>query len=324
MNHEVLGVGAPLLDHLLQVDEAYLETVPGEKHGMETVEYPAMVQIIEGSHTVPKQIAGGSCANAIKGLASLGQKCAMTGKIGKDAIGEKVHRDLLDQGITPLLHYSSTPTGHVTCLITPDGKRTCRAYLGASQEMGPDDLKADHFSPTKLVHIEGYTLLCSGLTHRAMELAKEAGAKISFDLGSFEIVESYRNLVMDLVSEYVDILFANEDETLALTGEDPQDGCEILKTLTEVAVVMIGKKGCWVGHGSETFHVPGYPIDQPIDTTGAGDLFASGFLHGYLEGRPLAECAKYGALTGNAVVQVVGAEIPESMWADIKQKINNS
>lgn len=318
--YEILGVGNPFLDHLLQVNKEYLETIPGEKYGMELISYDEMIKIIEKSGSVPKLVAGGSCANAIKGLASLGKKCALTGKIGTDSNGEKVIEDLQDLGVTPLLHYSSTPTAHVTCLITPDGKRTCRAYLGAAAEITPEDLVPRHFDDVSLVHIEGYSLLYPGLTKRAMELAKECGALISFDLGSFEVVETYKPFVKELINEYVDITFANEGETLALTGQHPEEGIETIQEISSVAVVMIGKEGCWVADGSGKKKCPAFPV-EPVDTTGAGDLFACGFLHGYLSGKDLEECARWGAITGRAVVQVIGAEIPQPQWPKIKERM---
>ncbi len=320
--HHILGIGTPLLDHLLPVSEVYLNTLPGKKHGMEPVDYPSLISIIEKSGSIPKQKAGGSCANTIKGLAALGWDCALTGKSGKDPVSEKVSEDLLQNSVQPYLCTSNTPTSHVLCLITPDGKRTCRAFLGAGGEMTPDDLDPQLFKHTKLVHIEGYSLLCPGLTHRAMELAKQAGAKISFDLGSFELVENYKDLILQLFTEFVDVLFSNEDEILALTGLDPKDGCRSLSNLGKISVVMMGKEGCWAGLGNYQVQCPAYPVD-PIDTTGAGDLFASGFLHGFLKQKTLEECARYGAITGGSVVQVVGAEIPLNRWPVIRKRISD-
>lgn len=316
--YEILGVGAPLLDHLLRVDNTYLDTISGKKYGMEPIGYDEMILLIEKSGSVPKLVAGGSSANAIKGLAALGRKCAFTGKIGTDTNGEKVIEDLQDLGVTPLLHYSSTPTAHVTCLITPDGKRTCRAYLGAAAEITPEDILPDFFKNVRLVHIEAYTLLYPGVTRRAMELAKKYGALISFDLGSFEVVETYNSLLKELISEFVDITFANEEETYALTGFYPEEGCKAIQKISPVAVVMIGEKGCWVADKSCIAQCPTVPV-VPVDTTGAGDLFASGFLHGYLSEKKLEECARWGCATAKAVVQVIGAEVPQQNWIELKK-----
>lgn len=318
--YEVIGVGTPLLDHLLTVTPEYLETLPGEKYGMETVGYEEMIRIIENSGSVPKQIAGGSCANAIKGLACLGHRCALTGKIGKDAIGKKVIEDLEDLDVVPLVHYSEKPTARVVCLITGNGNRTCRSFQGAAEEMSPQDLVQDHFAGVRLAHVEGYTLLRSGLTKRAMELAKKEGAAVSFDLASFEIVRTYKPLILELIEEYVDIVFANSDEAKMLMGHGAEKACEAIKGLCSAAVVMMGDKGCWAMDDSEKFHCAAVKA-KVVDTTGAGDIFASGFLHGYLLGKPLNVCAQWGAITGGAVVEVIGAELSEEQWSEVKRRM---
>lgn len=320
--HEVLGIGAPILDHLIRIQPQYLDTLSGEKFGMETVSYSEIVRIIENSGSVPKQVAGGSCANAVKGLAALGRKCALIGKIGNDPIGEKLIETLQDLGVTPLLNYSSKPTAHVACLITPDGRRTCRSFLGACQEMGPADLDPSHFHGVKLVHVEGYSLLCEGLTEKAMHLAKEAGALVSFDCGSFEMARNFKSDMLALIEAYVDILFANERENESLTGKPPEQGCSQLQSLCKAAVVMLGRKGCFAAAENKCIHVPTHAV-EPVDTTGAGDLFASGFLHGYLAGNPLEECARWGTITGAAAVLEVGAEIPAHKWPAIRHQLGS-
>lgn len=313
MKYEILAVGAPLMDHLLKVSESYLADIPGEKWGMETINYEEIIHIIERSGSIPVQIAGGSAANVIKGLAGLGRRCAMVGKIGNDVIGEKVKNDLQDKGVLPILCYSSTPTGHVACLITPDGKRTCRTYAGASLEMKPENLDPAIFSGVKLVHVEGYTLLCPKLTQISFEMAKKNGSLISFDLASFEIVKAHRQLILKLLPQYVDVIFGNEQEAFALTSKNPEESCKIMKTLCPIAVVMMGNEGCWAGNQYEQIKCPARSV-IPIDTTGAGDLFASGFLHHHLAGKPLHECAQLGTRLAAEVIQVVGAEIPSETW----------
>lgn len=313
---EVIGVGALLMDHLLRVSEAYLASISGEKWGMKTVDYNEILTLIENSSSVPVQIPGGSAANAIKGLAGLGRKCALVGMTGRDAVGEKVQDDLQDRGVVPLMQYGKSPTGHVVCLITPDGSRTCRTYGGASLEMRPENLDPEVFSGAKLVHLEGYTLLCPGLTRAAMKMAKNAGAAVSFDLASFEMVHANRELILELLPLYVDVVFANEREAYALTDQGPEKSCAVLKAMCEVGVVMMGSKGCIAGSREMQIHCPAVAVD-PIDTTGAGDLFASGFLHGYLSGRSLQDCAALGSIVASEVIQVVGAEIPSNRFKSL-------
>ena len=186
--------------------------------------------------------------------------------------------------------------------------------------MCSSDLKREFFEGVKLVHIEGYTLLRGDLTLKAMEMAKQAGAKVSFDLASFELAGSFKKEIIDMLTHHVDILFANADETRSLTGLTPDQGCSMLKDLCDIAVVSLNKDGCLIGHGPEVMHCIAYPV-EPLDTTGAGDLFAAGFLHGYLTGQSLPRCAHYGALTAAEVVQVFGAEIPDETWQHLRKKI---
>jgi|EndMetStandDraft_5_1072996.scaffolds.fasta_scaffold92357_1 sugar/nucleoside kinase (ribokinase family) len=318
--YDILGIGAPFLDHILTVSDEFLTKIPGAKGGMEPVDYKSFLQILENSGSAVNLAGGGSSANTIKGLAQLGHRCALLGKIGNDQAGKTFLEEIKKLNIVPLLLPSSLATGQVLCLVTPDGQRTFRDYLGAGQEMQASDLKPAHFEGTKLVHIEGYTLMNEPLTQRAMELAKEARAKISFDLASFELAEHYKTQIVHLVAHHVDVLFANVDETRTLTGHEPKKGCAILKDLCGIAVVMMGKEGCWVGHEDQIMHFPAYPV-EPLDTTGAGDLFAAGFLHGYLEGRSLRECAHYGALAAAEVVQIFGAAIPDETWEKLRKDI---
>ena len=313
---EVLGIGSAIIDQILPVSEEYLETIPGEKWGSELIDHRELIQIIENSGSIPKRMVGGSAANAVKGLASLGHQCGFISKIGQDEEGIIVTRDFENTGIRPHFISIPKPTGQVVCMVTPDGKRTMRWCKGASVDLKSEDLDPVLFKNVKLVHIEGYLLYNDTLAQKAMQIAKDSGAKISFDLSSFEIVDNYRQTILDLLSSYVDILFANADEASALTHLSPEHGCREMLNLCETAVVMMGEDGCYVGHEGNVSHFPAFPV-KPLDTTGAGDLFAGGFLHGWLKGESLESSAKYGALLGREIVQVVGAELPQENWKKV-------
>lgn len=318
---DVLGIGAPFVDYIIDVSEEQLLKLASSKGGMIGVDYACLRQLIEetkGSnlHT----FFGGSGANTIKGLARLGCRCALTGRVGTDEAGKKFIEQMELIGITSLLHHTETPTGQVVCLITPDQERTMRTFFGASQEMSEKDLSPEMFEGVRLVHIEGYSLLKGSLAQKAMKMAKEAGAKVSFDLGSFELVNAYKPHIIDLMKKYIDIVFANKDEVYALTQLAPEKGCSMMSELCEVAVVLMGVEGCLIGHKERRVHHPATLVEV-VDTTGAGDLFASGFLYGFLSQRSLEECAYYGSLTGSAAVRVRGVEIPEELWDEIKAKI---
>lgn len=314
--YEILGIGSPVVDLIVPVQEDFLRLFQLVKGGSDLIDYPQLRKLLRQAKIKPTFIPGGSSANTIKGLAQFGHKCALVGKVGSDEAGTEFIQRIKSQGITSLLIPTETPTAQALCLLTSDGERTFRTYLGAGQEMKGDDLNPELFEGVKLVHIEGYSLTNEHLTLQAMRLAKKNQAKISFDLASFEIALAYRRPIVHLISQFVDVLFANSQEVRVLTNLDPEKGCDILKDMCETVVVFIGKEGCWVGQGLDKIKCPAYPV-TPVDTTGAGDLFASGFLHGYLRGLPLTVCAHYGALASRAVVQVLGAEIPSADWQDI-------
>lgn len=324
MNYEILGIGGPILDQLLSVSEAYLASLAGDKGGMLPIDFETLEKIIAGSGNTPISVAGGSTRNTLHGLSRFGEKCALLGMVGSDQRG-KYYRSLLkEQGIFPLLIESETPTAIVLSLVTPDGERTMRTFQGATVEIRGHHLDPSHFVQAKLVHLEGYTLFNEDLTETAMRLAKTAGARVSFDLASFEIVKRFRDHILHLLETYVDVIFANEEEIFALTGQkDPEKGSAFLAERCEIGVVLMGPKGCWVQQGSAKLHCPAYPV-QPLDTTGAGDLFASGFLHGLMRGYPLEICAHYGAIAGKAVVQVMGPVIPHEAWEEIYRQLKKA
>lgn len=313
----VLGIGAAFVDQVLYVKDDFLKNVPGKKGGMVIVDHKELTNIIQQSGQTPIIIPGGSCANTIRGLAHLGQQCTFNAKIGPDEIGKFFTESLIKLKITPELIPTETHTGQALCLITPDAERTMRSFLGAAQEMGPGDLLPSIFEGIRLVHLEGYTLLNPGLTERAMELAKKAGAKISLDLGSFEVVKLFKDSIIKLIKEYVDVLFGNRDEIQMLTQLPPEQACTYLSSICETSVVLLGSDGCIVGRGSKQIKCAAIPV-QVVDTTGAGDLFISGFLHGYQQGHSLEDCAYFGTVTGAAAVQARGVDIPESSWKIVK------
>lgn len=319
--YDVLGIGAPCMDILLRVDDAFLSTLPGKKGDSVHLNWQEFSKIIVHGQKTHLSIAAGGCtSNTIKGLASLGQNCAFFGKMGTDDMGHRFLQNITSVGILPMLLTTETPTQQVASLITPDCQRTMYCFPGASEELTEHDLTPGLFEGVRLVYIEGYALYNGTLVKKAMHMAKEAGALVAFDMGCSFVVNKFKKDIQELLVNYVDIVFANEEETKTLTGLEAAEGCAYLRNICGTAVVMIGKAGCWAGSGDELVLSPSVPA-QVVDTTGAGDLFASGFLHGYLEGRPLAECAHWGNLTGASVVEVMGAEIPELRWEQLRQEM---
>jgi sugar/nucleoside kinase (ribokinase family) len=319
--YKVLGIGAPCIDVLVKADFDIIQSL-GIKGGSTQIDQMFIPNLLTKLNEAKLILApGGSSSNTIKGLANLGHSCAFYGKRGNDKFGQQFVQSIKELGITSLVTTSKTHSTQLClCLISPDGDRTMRCYPGAANEISSKDITPDLFEGVTLVHIEGYALYMNDpqFTQTVMQMAKANGARISFDLSSFEMVNMFKPLILHLLRNYIDIVFANADEVKALTGLDPYEGCKNLKNHCDIAVVMVGKEGCYVGSKDHIIQSPASEVNV-IDTTGAGDLFVSGFLHGILKDLPLETCAQYGNLTGAAVVGVYGAEISATKWDEIKK-----
>ena len=210
-------------------------------------------------------------------------------------------------------------------IITPDAQRSMFTFLGASSEMTTDEIAGSHFADVVIVHLEGYLLFNPDLVYAALERAREAGARVSLDLASYTVVENSRDILDDVVNRFVDILIANEDEARAFTGHtDEQKAMASLSRRAEVAVLKVGERGSYVSYQNNILKIePMTGGGAVVDTTGAGDLWASGFLFGLANGYPLDKCGQIGSACGYEVCQVVGADIPEEGWARIRRLINN-
>ena len=321
-NIAVIGVGSPLLDLLAQVDEAFLANVPGRKGGMEMLDAAGMKQLLARLPGKPVSAPGGSAANTIQGLAHLGLRTAFLGKLGRDDIGEQYCDGAVAAGVATSRFKVSdgTPTGCCLCLITPDAERTCRTHLGAAGELQLADVSVADFANCELAHLEGYMLYNQPVARAVFAAAKAADCLISLDLSSFEVVKHNHDLIVELLPQ-VDIVFANEAEAEAFSGSaDPQVGRAALAKLCPAGAVKLGAAGALLWHGDEEVAVAAHRVTA-IDTTGAGDLWAAGFLFGYLRGYELATCGHFGALTGAEVVQILGAVIPAHRWPVIREII---
>lgn len=324
--YHILGLGSPCVDLLYRVDDNFLKELSLSKGNEKKVSWEIFSSVLKKCAQLeykPFIRTGGSCSNTIKGLASLDNATAFLGKIGQDELANFYKKAISPFKIVPLLLTSSVPTTQIAVFVTEDRERTFLAFPGAGYQISDTDLHPKMFENVRLIHIEGYLLDKYSVVEKAMQLAKAAGAKVSLDLGCIDIVQRYQEDIIRLLKAYVDIVFANEEETKALLGLAPEEGCTLLSSYCRVAVVLAGKKGCWVGFKETAFHSPAVLVET-VDTTGAGDLFACGFLHGYLNEYTLEQCAWLGNLLGGTVVTVIGAEIPSSLWPSLKAQIKTS
>ena len=322
-NPTLLGVGSPLLDILIQVDDAFLDTIPGEKGGMLMVDAEFQQSVLERLPGNPQRVPGGSAGNTVFALARLGIAASMFGKLGQDANGEFYRARFRELGGSDaeFAVTGDAPTGTCLSLITPDAERTMRSCLAASLLLRIDEAEQVDFTAYDWVYIEGY-MLYSAVLPTVMRRAKEAGCRIGLDLASFEVVRDFREDLPDILRNYVDIVLANEEEASALfEGLTTEEQLARLASWCEIAAIKLGRRGSLIRRGNETVKVPAQLVAEPVDTTAAGDLWAAGFLYGVLRERPLIEAAWYGSLISSEVVKVVGSEIPEPVWKQIKEKI---
>ncbi|MGK5595099.1 MAG: adenosine kinase [Parachlamydiaceae bacterium] len=312
-----LLIGAPLLDLIFPVQESFLNQLSGKKGGMETINEEELQELASKAGAPARITLGGSAANVARVIAHLGGDCAFAGAIGNDEAGSLLQSQLHDLKIISYCHLLEQPTGQALCFISPDHHRTCRTFLGASQDFNLSDLHPLFFKNKTLTHLEGYTLAKPGLTAFAFQEAKAAGSLISFDLGSFEIVENHLVTIERLLPK-MDIIFANEQEAYALTHEPPEKSCLYLKEVVKIAIVFHGKKGAYIGmRGQPVFHIPAVSATT-LDTTGAGDFFAGTFLYALLSGKSPLEAARCGSFAASKVIQSYGAQLEASAWKEIR------
>jgi sugar/nucleoside kinase (ribokinase family) len=267
-------------------------------------------------------VPGGSACNTIVGVARLGHSAHFVGKRGNDEAGAFFEKALCDGGVIPVLGQSATPTGRVVSVITPDAQRTMFTSLGASSETLPSELSADKFKGASIIHIEGYLLFNRDLFFAALNAARDAGALVSLDLASFTVVDACRDMIYDAVSEYVDILIANEDEARAYTGISNEDeALELLSRDATLAVLKQGKRGAIIKVDGKKYQIPISGSGEALDTTGAGDLWAAGFLTGLVSGFTVEKCGALAAACGGEVCRVIGAHIPDDGWDRIRKVI---
>ncbi len=316
---KILGLGNALTDILLQISEGDLRELNFKKGSMNLIDFSTALAIQERFSSVRKtMVAGGSAANTINGIASLNGKSAFVGKIGRDEIGDFYRSDMEKNGVEPILYPSKLMSGCCTVLITPDGERTFCTYLGASETLSADDISEETFAGCDIFHIEGYMVQNHDLIEKALRLAHEAGITISIDLASYNVINENRAFLQDMVEKYVDIVFANEDESFAYTQLPPQEAVAAISQQCKIAVVKVGKRGSYVQSGEDIYHV-GAITSNCLDSTGAGDLYAAGFLYGLASGFDIHRCAEIGTLAAGRVVEIVGTKLKEEAWDEIRR-----
>ena len=266
---------------------------------------------------------GGSAGNTIRAMAKLGCDVGFIGKVGQDTTGDFFVQALENLGVEPVIFRGTERSGKCVSLISPDGERTMVTHLGAALELTAEEIETSIFDHYDCLYVEGYLVQNHDLILKAAKTAKECGLKVAVDLASFNIVAENLEFLRGLVRDYVDIVFANEDEAKTFTCEaEPLNALQVISEMCELAVVKIGIKGAMIKQGDEVVHVGIMAAAKRVDTTGAGDFYAAGFLSGLCDGLSLRQCGTIGAITAGKVIEVVGTTFGEEAWEDISRLVN--
>ncbi len=319
---KILGMGNALVDIMTVLPN---DNVLGEfnlpKGSMQLSDSESVANLVKSTNKLENKLtSGGSAANTIHGVAQLGLPAGFIGKVGDDSHGKFFSDDLVSSKIEPKLSISGTDSGVAVALVSPDSERTFLVSLGAAVELVSEDITDEIFKGYDIFHIEGYLVQNHELIEKAVKVAKQNGLKVSLDLASYNVVEDNLEFLKSITEKYVDIVFANEEESKAFTGLEPEESLNKIAETCEIAVVKIGKNGSLIKKGNDSFKV-GVIEATSIDTTGAGDMYASGFLYGLTQNYPLDKCGKIGAIISGNVIEVIGAKMSEERWAEIHKLI---
>ena len=313
MSYDVFGIENPLIDLLASVPESFLEEVSVEKDKMYLIDLPRMQELMEalgGTEVRPEP--GGSCANTLLGMAQLGASTAYCGKVGNDEYGRIYVEKLEAAGVTSFVKTDGQNTGSTVILVTPDAARTMNTYLGACQQLEAADVPEQALRDSKLLYMTGYlwdTETQQSAARESLRIAKDAGIPVAMSLSDPFCVQRHMDFFPGLLRDSVDLVFANREEALALTGKHTtQEAISALRELCAGAVVTLGGHGALVSEGTETAYIDPQTVSA-VDTTGAGDAFAAGYLYGRTQGYSPHGCGQIGSHFAANVITRMGPRL---------------
>jgi sugar/nucleoside kinase (ribokinase family) len=320
--YDVLGIGNAIVDVIARAEEDFL-LKQGMRKGTMALIDEARAEAIYDAMGPAVEVSGGSAANTIVGLSSLGGRGAFVGKVKDDVLGRAFSHDIRAAGVAFGAPAASAgpSTGRCYVLVTPDGERTMNTYLGAAQDLHPADIDADAVAASAITYLEGYLWDPKNAKDaflKAAKIAHEAERKVALSLSDAFCVDRWRDEFLQLMrSRTVDLIFANEGELQSLyQTADFETAVKALRADIDVAVVTRSEKGCIVINPEDIEAVPAFPVERVVDTTGAGDLFAAGFLSGLARGADDRTCGRLGAMAAAEIIQHLGAR-PETSLKDL-------
>ncbi|MCU0460257.1 MAG: adenosine kinase [Bacteroidales bacterium] len=322
---KIIGIGNALVDVMTIIpDDTCLGRFSLPKGSMTMVDANRSNEIKQAINGLKKTLAsGGSAGNTMYGLGVMGVHSSFIGKVGRDELGNFYEKDMVDAGLAPVIIRSQhSPTGTAVALVTPDSERTFATHLGAATELTAEELSNEYFRGYHILYLEGYLIYNLPLVEHACRMAKDNNMCVALDLASYNVVNEMLPAFERIVREYVDIVFANEEEARAFTGGlNPVDALKIISGKCEIAIVKTGADGSWIKRGDEVIKADALKVDA-VDTTGAGDLYAAGFLYGYSNGFTLDKCGLFGSILAGKVIEVIGARMPSEKWTEARKLVN--
>ncbi len=327
--NDVIGLGNTLMDFLIEIEDDALSEFnlkKGEMHLVDELKAKEILQQLEKSSLKMDLVPGGSAANTLKGVAFLGGGAILCGKVGKDKHGAKYVQEMEKLGVSSRIKEHPTfRTGHAITFITPDAQRTFSVHLGAAVHLAKEDIFEEDIASSKILHLEGYQL--EGKTQEALlyviELARKHGTLVSLDLADPGVVRRNKNLLAQLVRTNVDILFVNEEEARAFAGLPAEEAVQALGKQVRTAVVKMGEKGSLICTEGKLFSINAFPA-KAIDTTGAGDSYAAGFLYGYCHDWSIEKAGKLGSLLAARVVEQKGVCLEQLNAERLKKEVSRN
>lgn len=320
----IIGIGNALTDMLISLSgDEVLSQYQLDKGSMSLVDNQFQTDILKAVAGLPHSLSlGGSAGNTIRTMARLGTEVGFIGKVGEDSTGDFYIQALRNVGVEPFILRSEHSSGKCLSLISADGERTLVTHLGAAADLQAEDIDAAVFDGYDALYIEGYLVQDHDLIRTTMARAKQHGLKVAIDLASFNVVRENREFLHDLVERYVDIIFANEEEAYEFSGRrDAMEALLYIGKMCELTVVKTGIRGALIKRGDEIVEVGIMAAAKRVDTTGAGDFYAAGFLTALCEGLSLRQCGTIGAITAGKVIEIVGTTLSEEAWNEIETLI---
>jgi sugar/nucleoside kinase (ribokinase family) len=317
---DVVGIGNAIVDIMAHADDGFLAAASMVKGSMTLID-EARAEAIYASMGPCLEISGGSAGNTVAGIASLGGRTGYIGKVRDDLLGKVFRHDITSAGVEfPTPAATGGPaTARSMILVTPDAQRTMNTFLGACVNLGPEDVDPDLIARAQITYLEGYLYdrpRAQEAFREAARLAHAGGRKVGLSLSDSFCVERHRQAFLELVDHHIDVLFGNEAEIAALFETRKFDeGVERLRDLCDLVAITRGAAGSVIVVRDQIIEVPAAPVSRIVDTTGAGDLYAAGFLWGLTRGEPLAECGRLGSLAAAEIISHIGAR-PETSLAE--------